>query len=250
MLPKALHDKSWLRRCRQQMLLWSAVNARWRFHANVYLAFSIEYFRSCVLKHKVILEFMMYAQNDPESFSESVVLLNATCNATESRAVKKCGRKKKSWNRAIFIRKINFTIDFGHTAAEIDWIVKLEINFTMDFKPTAAEIEQIVKLIENIKRNIFSSFIFSINFTIYSISAALGPKAIVKLIFNFTISSIFAAVCPKSIVQLIFMLYFDMFAKRCIENLWTYAFVWFWDGRSWRKLVGWGLLSTKASALT
>ena len=86
-----------------------------------------------------------------------------------------------------FHQKINFTIDFGHTAAEIEEIVKLEINFTMDFKPTAAEIEQIVKLIANIKRNIITSFIFSINFTICSISAAVGPKTIVKLIFNFTI---------------------------------------------------------------
>ena len=53
----------------------------------------------------------------------------------------------------IFVRKINFTIDFGHTAAEIKQIVKLKINFTIDFEATAAEIEQIVKLIENIKRN-------------------------------------------------------------------------------------------------
>ena len=95
--------------------------------------------------------------------------------------------EEKSWNRAISIRKINFTIDFGYTAAEIDQIVKLEINFTMDFNPTAAEIEQIVKLIQNIKRNITISFIFSINFTICSISAAGGPKTIVKLIYNFTI---------------------------------------------------------------
>ena len=87
----------------------------------------------------------------------------------------------------LFVGQINFTIDFGHTAAEIEQIVKLKINFTMDFKPTAAEIEQIVKLIENIKRNIMISFIFSINFTICSISAAVGPKTFVKLIFNFTI---------------------------------------------------------------
>ena len=87
----------------------------------------------------------------------------------------------------LFVGKINFTIDFGHTAAEIKQIVKLEINFTIDFECTAAEIDQIVKLIENIKRNILISFIFSINFTICSISAAVGPKTIVKLIFNFTI---------------------------------------------------------------
>ena len=49
--------------------------------------------------------------------------------------------EEKSWNRAIFIRKINFMIDFGHNAAEIEQIVKLEINFTMNFEPTAAEIE-------------------------------------------------------------------------------------------------------------
>ena len=63
---------------------------------------------------------MIYVQNDPESFPESLVLLNATCNATESRMFQKCGRKKKSWNRATFIGKIYFAIDFGHTAAEID----------------------------------------------------------------------------------------------------------------------------------
>ena len=57
----------------------------------------------------------------------------------------------------------------------------------MDFKATAAEKEQIVKLIENIKRNITISFIFSVNFTICSISAAVDPKTIVKLILNFTI---------------------------------------------------------------
>ena len=44
----------------------------------------------------------------------------------------------------------------------------------------------------------------SINFTICSISAAVPPKLIVKLIFNFTIYSISAALCPKSIVKLIF----------------------------------------------
>ena len=84
-------------------------------------------------------------------------------------------------------QKINFTIDFGHTAAEIEQIVKLKINFTIGLGPTAAEIEQIVKLIQNIKSNITISFIFSNNFTICSISAAVGPKTIVKLIFNFTI---------------------------------------------------------------
>ena len=72
--------------------------------------------------------------------------------------VKKCSRKKKSWNHVIFLGKINFTIDFGHTAAEIKQIVKLKINFTIDFEATAAEIEQIVKLIENIKRNYNISF--------------------------------------------------------------------------------------------
>ena len=37
-------------------------------------------------------------------------------------------------------------------AAEIERIVKLKINFTVDFGATAAEIEQIVKLIEIIKK--------------------------------------------------------------------------------------------------
>ena len=93
-----------------------------------------------------------------------------------------------------YIIKINFTTDFVSAAAEIEQIVKLKINFTIDFGPTAAEIEQIVKLIEIIKRNIQIIFIFSINFTICSISAAVGLKLVVKLIFNFTISSISAAV--------------------------------------------------------
>ena len=72
--------------------------------------------------------------------------------------VKKMWPEEKSWNHVIFVRKISFTIDFGHAAAEIKQIVKLKINFTIDFEATAAEIEQIVKLIENIKRNYNISF--------------------------------------------------------------------------------------------
>ena len=58
-------------------------------------------------------------------------------------------------NKALRNHKINFTV-----------------NFTTHFGPTAAEIERIVKLIANIKRNIFVLFVFTINFTIGSISAA------------------------------------------------------------------------------
>ena len=41
-------------------------------------------------------------------------------------------------------------VDCVFAAAEIERIVKLKINFTVDFGPNAGEIEQIVKLIENI----------------------------------------------------------------------------------------------------
>ena len=120
----------------------------------------------------------------------------------------------KKWNTLI---KINFTVDFERTAAEIDQIVKLKINFTIDFGPTAAEIEQIVKLIVFVKRNTISSFKICINFTICSISAAVGPKSIVKLIFNFTICFISAAVGSKSAVKLIFtyrIWWFQLFFPR------------------------------------
>ena len=49
--------------------------------------------------------------------------------------------------------KINVTVSFRHTAAEIEQIVNIRINVTIDFGPTAAEIEQIVTLIANVKRN-------------------------------------------------------------------------------------------------
>ena len=52
------------------------------------------------------------------------------------------------------IVKINVTISFMLTAAEMEQIVNIRINVTIDFWPTAAEIEQIVTLIANVKRNI------------------------------------------------------------------------------------------------
>ena len=91
------------------------------------------------------------------------------------------------------------------TAAEMEQIVNIRINVTVDFWPTDAEIEQIVTLIANIKRNILILFIFAINVTICSISAAVGQKSIVTLICLVTVCYIPAAVRPKSIVTLIFM---------------------------------------------
>ena len=94
-------------------------------------------------------------------------------------------------------RKINVTIYFRCAAAEMELFVTIQINVTIHFGPTAAEIEQIVTLIANTKRNIFILFEFLINVTIWSISAAVGPKWIVTLICMVTNSSISAAAQQK-----------------------------------------------------
>ena len=57
-------------------------------------------------------------------------------------------------NMVNLIMKINVTVSFTPTAAEMEQIVNIRINVTIDFWPTAAEIEQIVTLIANVKRNI------------------------------------------------------------------------------------------------
>ena len=103
------------------------------------------------------------------------------------------------------IIQINVTVSFRPTAAEIEQIVTITINVTIDFWPTAEEIEQIVTLTANVKRNILILFVFAINVTICSISAAVGRKSIVTLICLVTICSISAAVRPKSVVTLICM---------------------------------------------
>ena len=77
--------------------------------------------------------------------------------------------------------KLNVMIDFRRAAAEIKPFVTIKINFTTHFGPHAAEIEPIVKLIVNTKRTNIFLFILAINFTIRSISAAVGPKWVVKL---------------------------------------------------------------------
>ena len=65
--------------------------------------------------------------------------------------------------------------------ANRNYIITFTINFTIHFGPHAAEIEPIVKLIVNTKRTNIFLFILAINFTIRSISAAVGPKWVVKL---------------------------------------------------------------------
>ena len=72
--------------------------------------------------------------------------------------------------------RINVTIDFLPTAAEMEQIANIIIKVTIDFWFAAAEIQQIVTLIANIKRIYTFLFTFAINVTMCSMSAAVGQK--------------------------------------------------------------------------